>query len=471
MPRLWKRALGLSQIIKLLPIENVSYEEASITSHSLRKHLRWNFFQVLADDIARTDFSRLEIYTSWIEHLEIHLNGRGPSKLEVDTLFYYSSTRVLLPNLRSISTKGLFDLTFVVLPWLVFLISPSLTSLELIVGRYAEVLGPSLSLLFHKLCMTCPKLQTLAVRGPDIATRPYNPIPDLGIYGTKEYSRLLEERISFDSRGPLLAQMPPLVSLTISCVVLDSAGMDTIGAWPRLERLEIIFSRPYDLPPVAESAFPSLKHLGLIKLGGPDTFYMFWNTPSLVTKLTSVKLICDDSHFLGADLTLNPRLLSTVAEKSRNIECLWVTHCHTGPLKVPFATLTASIDVLRELPLQALHLEGIYMVECFDVPSYFSANFPGLVYLGLPDQVIQYSNLRSFQSQMPKLEVLSLGIQLESLSTRADVKLGKIPRHRESSFRVLELKYLEKDKTYSPRLLGQSKCSPKQTAEALTLVR
>ncbi|KAG8681832.1 hypothetical protein FRC08_015370 [Ceratobasidium sp. 394] len=411
--------------------------------------------QVLLGEPAKANFSRLEVYTPWIEHLAIDLSERDTSDQAVDMLQYYSSTRILLPNLQSITSTSNANLVAVAKPWLLSILSPSLVSLDLISTSYAEIAFPPLPVLLHALSMNCPNLHTFAmIHNAGIGSL-FMPISRILKYATSDYARVAEDLLKHGP-GPALAHIHPLISFTTSIGTLDHFSWDVISAWPLLECLEIIMSSKdpdYSLPEIAESAFPSLRHLAIHTVDAVAvTFNLFWGIPALVSKLTLVKFVpagrlCS-SH--ARDFISLHQTLSTLVEQSPYIQDLWLNVRDTGArdstLSVPISTL----DILRRLPLQTLHLEGLNLTGCRSVPEYLTRAFPHLKKFGLPDHMLGFADLRTFNSQMPQLQSLSLGLDVGTLSPDLGVELDNIPRYRQSSFRTLEVSFIERNQ-WGPR--------------------
>ncbi|KAG8709287.1 hypothetical protein FRC09_000752 [Ceratobasidium sp. 395] len=326
MPQLWKRVDGVAQIFALLPAtEGLDKTEATLTNH-----------------FSGFDFSRLEIYVPWIEHLTLDLSEPQPSEDAVDVLYYYSATRALLPNLLVITSVSNLDLVAVSIPWLLPFLSPSLVSLDITTVNYVEIAFPSLPILLHTLSTRCPRLHTFLVNNHE-RNGLHVPISRILNYAISDYASAINEEIEHGP-GRSLARIRPLVCFTISIVTLDAFCLGVIGARPTLERLEVIRgpTDSYTLPEITESAFPALKHLALCMASCvSDTLNMFWNVPALVRKLTSVKL-----RVTGI-LTIQLETLRFLSERIPSIRDLWIRACDVDTVAGVLDTPISALDVLQ----------------------------------------------------------------------------------------------------------------------------
>ncbi|KAG8701336.1 hypothetical protein FRC08_004132, partial [Ceratobasidium sp. 394] len=319
MPLVWRYVNGVSQLLALLPAP-AGVDETK------------NEGQIAERTFTENDFSRFNIYAPWIKHIEICRTLRcQPTRPELDALCRYSTTHVLLPHLRSITSTniaGIADATWV-LPFL----CSSLISLEFVIASFARLpkLPPSESLvLLHVIATKCPKLLTLSMAGHPDAND--SPDPYSIQYLPYDEKTNLEEQLPL-GLGRFVASIRPLVNLTFSAEILDPACFRTIGTWPSLKSLVITMDpnkRDYFLPELDDDSFPALKHLGLYWISDMDTFQRILSAPALTKKLTSVKLLPSRDiccHFNGFSAALS-RLLSIVAEQSPSLQSLWLRMAH-----------------------------------------------------------------------------------------------------------------------------------------------
>ncbi|KAG9121256.1 hypothetical protein FRC07_002872, partial [Ceratobasidium sp. 392] len=365
---------------------------------------------------ARVNFTRFNIYAPWVKHLEVcpgdyHLNPN-----DSDLLQRYSTTQVLLPNLRSITSTGFVTLPDIsrVTPFL----SPSVVSLEFVIKRPAllpELSISATSFLLRALAYSCPNLHTLAVIPSSKRVAASEATSKLLEYTTdNEGNAEIDEYLKL-KLVPYLTMIQPLVSFTTSTDILDKSCVRVISSWPSLERLEIVVipCKDYVFPELAESVFPSLNYLALYRIPNFAMFEMFWNIPRLVGKLKSVKIIPlagffdikesndedDDSWY-----AINPqRMLAFLAQQSPSLQYIWIRTLDSDAIRTTLAVPLLTLDVLRQLPLRTLHLEGIWLNGEVDVMKYLTTTFPKLQELGLPNHSIQFTDLLEFQSKMPEL--------------------------------------------------------------------
>ncbi|KAG9087107.1 hypothetical protein FS749_003166 [Ceratobasidium sp. UAMH 11750] len=376
MPRLWKHVRGMSQIFALFPVAE-GLDQGAV---------------VQPGNLSEVDYSRLGLYAPWVEHLTLNLSESDTSTQAASMLRYYSSTRVLLPNLRFIATTSDPRLVGIGVSWFMSLLSPSLVSLDLIPTSYIEFLFPPLPVLLHALSTNCPNLHTLA-----LIPNPGSEFPGMMSYflesATSDYASKIEDLLKHGP-GPALALLCPLISFTIPIGVLDHFCWDVISAWPLLERLELI-ADPKDpscsLPEIAESAFPSLRHLALHIVNAQiDTFNVLWSVPALVHKLTSVKVVpagrlCTHraNYFLLYSL-----ILPVLVEQSPCVQDLWLDVRDPRARNTSHLSPIFTLDILRQLPLRTLHIEGLYLMGHANIPGYLVENFPRLKKFTLPNQGI-----------------------------------------------------------------------------------
>ncbi|KAG8705288.1 hypothetical protein FRC09_003047 [Ceratobasidium sp. 395] len=353
--------------------------------------------------------------------------------------------------------------------------------------------------LLHILSEMCPKLQKLAFH-PD----PGDKEPTPHAYVLERLSEDSKSKYEDQLRhgfGSFITNTPPLVSLASPDVILDGACFETISTWPLLESLAInlgLNRHKYSLkiPRLEDTAFPSLKRLVLNWVPNSETFRMFWNVPALVKKLTSVKLL------LSSDLCsekgrfnhiLLP-ILTTLAERSPHLEDLWLYAVDSNALRAWYSIPMSALEILKKVPLQRLYIEGVDLREtasdevsseannatasegadeagdkdnndgqrddeaqdtddedqddeepCADrlarVARPLTTMFPSLKELSLPRQQMCFTELVTLQSKMPQLETLRFDFDLCSIG-ESKVDFGSIPRHRSSSFRILEANFL-----------------------------
>ncbi|KAG8779594.1 hypothetical protein FRC12_024046 [Ceratobasidium sp. 428] len=463
MPRLWKHVNGMTQLFSLLPDGKTLNQEGN---------------PIPIGDPTGPDFSRFETYSGWVEHLTLTFEtlpmgiyDRTLLAPQEDMLYYYASTRVLLPNLRSITSTSTLQIIAVPLSCLMAFLSPSLVSLNLVAENYVETMFPPLPALLYTLSTRCPKLNSLAmIPRLERRKRRGTPFSLLFKYATNDYKTQVEDEIK-KGLGPSLARINPLTSFTTSAETLDHSCYKSISAWPLLERLEIVMNlgRGYQLPELAESAFPCLKHLTLHKVPNCNAFKMFWDAATLVGKLTSVQLDSSTKIFsnLQAIFHENDTLLSYLARRSPHIQHLFLRF---SPQVIGQSTdiSMSAFDVLHQLPLRSLHIEGVHLTQRDNIPEHLVAIFPNLEYLGLPSHSVAFADLQAFQACMPQLHSLCIGAKIESVSQDLDVKLETIERYRQSVFHTLQIDLFQPG---NPIIIAEPGTSPYTYQEIMLLIR
>jgi hypothetical protein len=198
-----------------------------------------------------------------------------------------------------------------------------------------------------------------------------------------------------------------------------------------------LFCQNYSMKDLTDASFLSLKHLGLYYLPCYSDFDMFWDAPSIASKLTSVKL-----HFSPDFLDRPPdlQLLSVIAERSPYLENLQVYLLDSDEPNPPFEAPASTLDVLKMLPLQILYLDNIGFTGCNNLAKYIATLFSALRVHEMPAQPINFLDLLHLVVKMPHLEHLDMNICVTPLPLPdgfvADI--SNISRHRHSKFHTLK---------------------------------
>ncbi|KAG9087106.1 hypothetical protein FS749_003165 [Ceratobasidium sp. UAMH 11750] len=432
MPLLWKRVNGMLQFFPLFPsLENPSRKGSNLPAARPKKPVP-----------SLGNFSRFDKYAPWVEHLEMYRGGFDhPSDEQLDMLYRYSAAHVLFPNLRSITSMN--PVGHAAVAWILPLLSPSLISLEM--GPIScelnpDISTPAFSVLLNALSKQCPSLRTLVVPVSK-ATKPEPDVSQILQHTNDEHKSAIKDWVKIGP-GLSLVSIGPLTNFTTSDDILDASCISCIGDWPLLERLEIVVNVHDDslLSTIPEATFPSLKHLGLYGIRDKLALNMFQNATVLLGKLNSVKLIPPNGPYVFQE-ALPPvlQLLSVFAKHGPRIQNLWLRVC--DPDHLHFATPISALSVLRQLPLQVLYIEGIYLTGCNNVSEWLITAFPALRELGLPSHCVRFADLQEFRDNMPKLQLLSLGFEPKLLLPDSDTSLNDVERHCQSSLHTLEVAF------------------------------
>ncbi|KAG8771920.1 hypothetical protein FRC12_003341, partial [Ceratobasidium sp. 428] len=463
MPRLWKHVNGVRQLFSLLPDGETLDQEGN---------------PIPIGDPTAPNFSRFETYSTWVEHLTLTfgtvpfwLYDEDPSESQEDMLYYYASTRILLPNLQYIASTSSLPIVGISLSWLMAFLSPSLISLNLGAEHCVETMFPPQPALLYALSTRCPKLRSLAlIPNLERSTNRDTPLSRLFKYATNDYKNQVEAHVE-NGPGPSLALINPLTSFATSAETLDHSCFDLISAWPLLERLEIVMNpgEVYQPPELAKPAFPSLKHLSLYNITSLKVFKSFWSVSALVHKLTSVQLHSSTGVFKSLRVTFydNDTLLSYLARRSPRMQHLFLKF-GTKFMKLSADVSISTLGVLQQLSLRSLHIEDVHLTQCDNVPERLAAIFPNLEYLGLPNHSVTFADLQAFQMHMPQLHSLCVGVETESLSQDLDVKLETIERYRRSVFRTLQIDLFQPG---NPMIIAEPGRSPYTYQEIMLLIR
>ncbi|KAG8685448.1 hypothetical protein FRC09_014735 [Ceratobasidium sp. 395] len=348
--------------------------------------------------------------------------------------------------------------------------SPSLRNLEFETnGPFETFRSLNVSewpILLHHLAEKCPKLQTLSAFPRHFKN---SLDPRVGLHISNDIKAKINSQREL-GLGPFFANLCPLVSLTSSGEILDDACFSAIGTWPALESLTIRMNpkiRDCTIPTLDNTAFPALTGLTLHWIPNFNVFRMFWDTPALVSKLTTVKLLpsIELSYYTNEEISDTvSQILSMLAEKSPRLENIWLRMLHPDAGR-PYNEIPRSIlDVLHKLPLRSIHLDGVVLLDPetsgpkethknLDLVTYFAKMFPDLKQLGFPLHPVHLSIRRDFHSKFPQLESLCFDFDLSALSVDLKVDTANIPRYRSSPFFMLEANFLGiSDESFVPSI-------------------
>ncbi|KAG8719586.1 hypothetical protein FRC09_010925 [Ceratobasidium sp. 395] len=484
MPLLWERVDDLGQIFTLLPALDEMPEK----------------------DLTENDFSRFNVYALWIRHLKVVQSDKSPKSSQLDVLCRYTAPRNLLPNITSIKC---FETE---MAWLLPFLSSSLLRLEYVDGGWSlqncELTMTNSLILLHIVSEKCPKLQRLAVYSGSDEKKSTSNLEALKYVSSDDKAKV--ELQLQQGPAPFIVNIPPLVSFATSEDILNRACFQTISTWPLLESLAITlnaYKYGYTPPELPDTAFPSLKYLALYWLPDRKTFRRLWDTPTLVSKLTSVKILpCGDlcrekSQF---KFILEP-ILATLAEKSPHLENLWFRALDPDAARAWYHVPLSSLEVLKKVPLKKLYIEGVDFRErvgskknhdikqskggkgskddkdkdgcrdkregededgseegtesedeeedhsvplrtCPDVGERLVTMFPDLQELAFPRHNLPSTDISRLHSKMPHLEALRFDFDIGSFSAMS-VDLESVPRLRKSPFRIFEANFLGMDES------------------------
>ncbi|KAG8719588.1 hypothetical protein FRC09_010927 [Ceratobasidium sp. 395] len=447
MPSLWERVEGLARLFALSPyLDRMSREK----HHKLYTEPAIEQFVASQKPLDNEDLVRFDVYSPWIKHLEVCKHGSAPEcDAALALLYICSNKRAILPNVKFISLTVQLDVSANPI-WVIPFLSSSLLGLEFSITnssyRWSIPVIESAT-LFYLVSTRCPQLKTLGF------TPRYLVVVLLQQSGvsllhklTQIVDRSLEEKLS-DPLGYYITTMRPLVRFTSSLSVLDVPYFELVGTWPCLESFEVLFEiddDPFELPSFPEAAFPALTHLGFHQVPDWTTLKKIWGCPVLVSKLTSVKLNMAESciNILDGSVDDPVSAFDVIATCSPHTQNLWL-HIQSADRFFPaYEMLTSDLDQLGGLHLQSLHLGGISFEDPEDLPRYIATTFPGIKELGFPNHWTMFSELCAFRSELPRLEVLRVELDLETISPGFEVLLDNVPRHRNIPLHTLEANFI-----------------------------
>ncbi|QRV90282.1 hypothetical protein RhiJN_18300 [Ceratobasidium sp. AG-Ba] len=442
MPALWEHVEGLPRLFALSPyLDQMSKDKR----HTLNTSEGIDEFIGSHKPLDNDDLARFHIYSPWIKHLEVCKHGATPEYNAALSLLYISSNRrTILPNIVSISMTVHFN--FRTNPiWVVPFLSDSLRELDFSITSSTENWNIPLTeskILLWLVSMKCFQLKIFCFTPPAVGPFP-RPQPSITLLDTltQRIHPNIKEQLD-NSPWYFIASMQPLVRFATSASFLESSYFETISNWPSLEYFEVLFDTEdgLDLPDFAGNAFPALIHLGLHRVPGWDTAEEIWDTSSLVSKLTSIKInmamTCIDRENESGDEVIS--LLNALATGSPHVRNLWF-HVDSGYNFHAYEIFASELHQLEGLSLIKLHLGGIAFNDDSEaVPRHIAAIFPAIKELGLPKHQIESTELQLFLSELPLLEVLRIEFALESISTAPKIDLSSVPRYRSVPLHTLE---------------------------------
>ncbi|CAE6426845.1 unnamed protein product, partial [Rhizoctonia solani] len=419
-PVIWEGVRGVEAVFKLIPgVKFLVGHTAYKGKHKLYKSI------ILDESLLDADWTRYWYYAPFIHHITPFAAPEGgiDATLHVSGwrfLFMKLQGRVLLPNLRSLHTQGLYFFSyFDRLAWFVLLLSPSLQKLNL----------DDISLgLDNNLPATRPLSLFLgAISKSSVADSSC-------IVATRDQWHPSEQTLASLSQGKYpegsfwFSNMPAPTGLRDLEITMHSPltlwdELYIIGSLPCLERLETIFSMggfsravTYNMKetPFPSSLFPSLRTLSLKGASHVDLFRWVWSLKPMVSELSS-------AHINVPDFESNPQWLAVkfaqlIHDNSPNLISL-STNINHAPYEM--GALEIACELLSTIPLQALTLDCDSIKKVGDYPSAYSrSTFHHLRRLDISPEfnTSDWATLPKIAKAFPNLEYLNITSSVESES-------------------------------------------------------
>ncbi|QRV90301.1 hypothetical protein RhiJN_18319 [Ceratobasidium sp. AG-Ba] len=457
MPLLWKH-VTLGKLFSLSPVLGDICNRRSYSSLGRSKDNR--FYRSLKP-LDNEDLTRFDVYAPWVKHMELG-NGRIDYAFHKAIALLYTcyTRRVLLPNLISISSTALTNPL-----WVIPFLSPSLLRLSISIPapEYLPTMIhlPSLSIfhskiLLHLLQQRCHQIEHLCLNSKEIVSDYKRRKDQEYHYVLPMLARHVDASIPKTVKrllGYFISSMRPLASFTISSDMLNATCWETVSNWPTLESFEVIFTNrafAFEIPRVSESAFPAISRLGVYGIPEQTVLRRFWDIPSLVSKLRTVKLYLPSTFFNRESdaAAVLMTMFDLIARHSPDIQSLWIATI--SPLsqfrdEVTYKVSTGALGKLEKLPLRKLRLDGMIIHPATQLPEYIASTFPELIELGLPSQRILLTELGDFSARLPHLELLHIEPLTQIAWSNNTVELEKIPRHRARPLHTLEANFMTWD--------------------------
>ncbi|KAG8781337.1 hypothetical protein FRC12_021973 [Ceratobasidium sp. 428] len=395
---LWRNIKGSEKILLLIK---------GATSQSVAGSRSVNI--ILPASISEANFERFKLYAPFVRDLEIFKDKETDYVVfNASGLLDYSLSTPLLPNLQSLTISSpmwLLNDQRPLLPLLLVFISPSLTEYHI---RYdvkrpsAVVSQPRFTAILSTLQQRCSELHTLS------------------LYCSNDLYKH-EDELSLIPLGYAVSthfHSASLRTLSTSLFVLEQ--MSTLQPISQIEQLEILGRGGIQdinvLSNFQDIEWPKLRHVALYLISGVDTFFCFWQIPSLVAGLTSLRLHVGGyrSHHLE-DLT--DRVAITLAEKSPKLTRL--SFNRSPPPNHKQALDPAPLfGMLHKVQVHTLHMD-IGDSLGFPLPQmekYFTGKtFNSIQSLDAGAYRVQLEECRFFARSMPYLKHLRIQIVIDTM--------------------------------------------------------
>ncbi|KAG8737731.1 hypothetical protein FRC10_007888 [Ceratobasidium sp. 414] len=391
------------------------------------------------DLIAMINTSRLGIYASFVESLEI---SRSPTKeYRIKGIWKIlpaqSQNAALLPNLRRLTYTGPQALDENQLDYLTLFLSSTTREIEITTrGGYPLWQSlPSASKLLDLVSHKCSGLEHLRIYPRDLTSEPGSNTPLEMPTFSNDLSAIHEA----------MSRLGGLQSLTISPAVLEPDVFHAISACSHLETLIVqstghgglIYEYKLD-----EGSFPALRHLELINLD-PHIMGSLCDFEPLLHQLEHASVTfghgCDDAWDFDRD-----RVESLYAL----VECcprLTELRFNTGFDGYDILMIPNLVDLLRPRTLRYLNLSTLGTPTELTGWSELLGVLPLLEEFHLPTDTIRYPELRHFATMLPRLRFLALsGVWFDGFDAKRDLERvpspSLIPVRLQCTFRVGGLK-------------------------------
>ncbi|CAE6481510.1 unnamed protein product [Rhizoctonia solani] len=406
IPVIWKEVHGAEVIMKLIPGVKVgrSYK-ANEGDYEIFDNIEFN------ESLLVGDWARYWYYAPFVRYIEPF------SSLEATVcvwgwhfLFTKLQGRVVLPNLHTLNTKGLYSCShFDRLAWFVVLLPPSLHELNLedilsdidydhprclslLLGAISKSSSTASSRISVARDEWCPSEQTLASFFP------------------RDYT---QGSFWFGNVSAPINLRDLKVTLFSSSTLWDE--LCVIGSLPVLESLGVIFDHreissndarhSFNDKPLPPSAFPSLHDLRLKGASSVGLFRWIWGLKSMVSGLLSADINVPN-------FGLNPRSLSTnfaqlIHNNSPNLTTLSINMNASNGM----GTLEIACELLSVIPLQTLMFDDWFIGKVGDYPAAHSeSNFRHLRRLNISSAFdsSDWATLPKIAKAFPNLEYLCM---------------------------------------------------------------
>ncbi|KAF8605849.1 hypothetical protein BDV93DRAFT_604870 [Ceratobasidium sp. AG-I] len=396
---LWRNAPGMLRLFSLIPgtVLRAANRDAIGVPATLK------IITIKLSD--SPDFTRFELYAQFIRSLDVfdiyEVRGQRALREHCD-----GRNGVLLPNLVSLACQyGDQQNIHAALDWVDLFLSPSLLKLFVTsaIDDYSWLVKSKKLRLKHaallrSLPRRCPDLEEIHIP----AIRNVTSLQAIGNFDMSESITLL----------------PHLRALTGSEMLLNSQNLALLGALPHLESITIYSRDPRIATPNIDwpvDCFPALHTLQLHDLRLEMTCSML-KIKALVHKLTELEI--DKSCY---DPTpMDPwasHLFHDVCTQTIYITALSISF--TGFLWRTFNLSSEELNLLRQLPLRSICLQGIQLGAELTHLDFILA-VPAARVLRLPLQTVELRELHFYAMHLPNLEILSLRVRFDPKSHQRD---------------------------------------------------
>ncbi|CAE6478837.1 hypothetical protein ACGC1H_003069 [Rhizoctonia solani] len=418
-PVIWKEVHGVEIVFKLITgVKVTKGYTPNEGDHNIFKDI------IFDESLLDVDWARYWYYAPFIHHITLFSGPEGDTDANLHVsgwrfLFMKLQGSVLLPNLRSLNTQGLYFAShFDCLAWIVLLLSPSLQKLNLDDVAFDLGLSPP-TMRPLSLFLGAVSNSLLVDSSRIIATQDeWHPSEQtLASLFPSEYP---EGSFWFSNLSAPAGLRDLEITLLSPSTLWDELYI--IGSLPLLVQLQTTFcmegftnEAKYNLSvtPLPSSLFPSLRTLNLKGASHIDLFHWLWRLKPMVSGLSSAHINVPDFGSNRQWLAVN--FAQLIHDNSPNLIDLSI---NLNPASNEMGALEIACELLSTVPLQALTFDWFFVRAGDYTTTHSNSTFYHLRRLNISATFhpSDWAILPKIAKAFPNLEHLgiTLSIQLES---------------------------------------------------------